>query len=431
MLVAVTDHAAERFRQRVRGTLEPKLEVAARVARAHAAGRTAPGERGTVLVRDLQNRELVYVCRPAADELVVITLWEEGEDAAVPRRFTDALEPRRPRGRRRARGAGPHPATRLLAMSEMNTRPLGDSGLEASIVGLGCNNFGPRVDLAGTRAVIDAAIEDGVTFLDTADIYGPSGASEELMGEALQGRHDDVVLATKFGKDMGDGNTLPRGSREYIHHAADASLRRLQTDVIDYYWMHEPDEATPIAETLGALQELIDAGKVRAIGASNFDGRQLREADAAARADGLTRFSAVQNHYRLLERGDAERDGLPACRELSIGFVPFFPLASGLLTGKYRAGEQAPTGSRLAGRGEPASEEQFALITALERYAEERGVTILDVAVGALLAEEPVVSVIAGATRPEQVHANAGAASWTPDQSDRSALRELLDAHSS
>jgi aryl-alcohol dehydrogenase-like predicted oxidoreductase len=314
-------------------------------------------------------------------------------------------------------------------MSEMNTRPLGDSGLEASVVGLGCNNFGRRVDLAGTRAVIDAAIEDGVTFLDTADIYGPSGASEELMGEALQGRRDRVVLATKFGKDMGDGNTLPRGSREYIHRAVEASLRRLRTDTIDYLWMHEPDEATPIAETLGALQELIDAGKVRAIGASNFDGDQLREADGAGRQDGVTRFSAVQNHYSLLARSDAEHDGLPACRELGIGFVPFFPLASGLLTGKYHPGEQAPEGSRLAGRGEPATEAQFALIAALEGYARERDVSILDVAIGGLLAEDPVVTVIAGATRPEQVHANAAAGRWIPDETDRTALRELLDAH--
>ncbi|HLI58351.1 MAG TPA: aldo/keto reductase [Solirubrobacteraceae bacterium] len=314
-------------------------------------------------------------------------------------------------------------------MSTMNTRPLGDSGIEASIVGLGCNNFGRRVDLAGTRAVIDAALDVGITFLDTADIYGPSGRSEELMGEALQGRRDRVVLATKFGMDMHDGNRLPRGSREYVHRAAEASLRRLRTDVIDYYWMHQPDEATPIVETLGALQELIDAGRVRAIGASNFDGAQLREADAAARENGLTRFTAVQNEYSLLEREDAERDGLPACRELGIGFVPFFPLARGLLTGKYRPGEPAPAGSRLAGRDAPATEAQFALIGALERYAQERGITILDVAIGGLLTEEPVVSVIAGATRPEQVHANAAAGRWIPDESDRAALRELLDAH--
>ena len=317
----------------------------------------------------------------------------------------------------------------MTETTEMTTRPLGDSGLQASVVGLGCNNFGRRVDLAGTRAVLDAAIADGITFLDTADIYGPSGMSEELMGEALQGRRDQIVLATQFGKDMHDGNTLPRGSREYVQRAADASLRRLQTDVIDYYWMHEPDEATPIAETLGALQELIDAGKVRAIGASNFDGAQLREADAAARANGVTRFSAVQNNYSLLVRDDAERDGLPACRELGIGFVPFFPLASGLLTGKYRAGEDAPAGTRLAGRGQVATDAQFALLEALRAYAEERGIAMSDVAIGALLARHPVVTVIAGATRPEQVHANAAAAHWTPSAEDVTALDQLLASH--
>jgi aryl-alcohol dehydrogenase-like predicted oxidoreductase len=294
---------------------------------------------------------------------------------------------------------------------------------------LGANNFGRRVDLDGTRAVLDAAIDDGVTFVDTADIYGPSGRSEELIGEALQGKRDQIVLATKFGKDMHDGNTLPRGSREYVHRAADASLRRLRTEVIDYYWMHEPDEATPIAETLGALQELIDAGKVRAIGASNFDGAQLREADAAARENGLTRFTAVQNHYSLLVRRDAERDGLPACRELGIGFVPFFPLASGLLTGKYRAGEAAPAGTRLAGRDQVATDAQFALLEALQDYADARGIPMGDVAIGALLARNPVVTVIAGATRPEQVHANAAAARWTPSPDDLAELDRTLAAH--
>ncbi len=313
--------------------------------------------------------------------------------------------------------------------SQLPTRPLGDSSVQASVVGLGCNNFGRRVDLQGTRAVLDAAIDAGTTFLDTADIYGPNGASEELMGEALAGRRDRVVLATKFGKDMSDGNTLPRGRREYVLKAAESSLRRLQTDVIDYYWMHEPDEATPIAETLGALQELIDAGKVRAIGASNFDGAQLRAAEAAARENGLTHFTAVQNDYSLLVREDAESDALPACRELGIGFVPYFPLASGLLTGKYRRGEDGPQGSRLSGRGEVASDAQFELIDALQGFADEREISLGDVAIGALIAVEPVVTVIAGATRPEQVTSNAAAARWTPDDADRAALRELLEAH--
>ena len=314
-------------------------------------------------------------------------------------------------------------------MTDLTTRPLGDSGLQATIVGLGCNNFGRRVDLDGTRAVLDAALADGITFFDTADIYGPSGRSEELMGQALNGRRDEVVLATKCGKDMQDGNPLPRGSRDYVLKAAEDSLRRLRTDVIDYYWMHEPDERTPIAETLGALQELIDAGKVRAIGASNFDGALLREADAAARENGLTPFTAVQNHYSLLVREDAERDALPACRELGIGFVPFFPLASGLLTGKYRAGEAPPAGTRLAERDEVASDAQFALIAALSRYADQRAIAMVDVAIGALLAQDGVVTVIAGATKPSQVDANAQAAQWSPSDGDLVALRTILDEH--
>ena len=314
-------------------------------------------------------------------------------------------------------------------MPTLATRPLGDSQIQATVVGLGCNNFGHRVDLAGTRAILDAAIEHGVTFLDTADIYGPSGASEELMGQALEGRRDEFVLATKFGKDMHDGNALARGSRDYVHHAVDASLGRLRTDTIDYLWMHEPDERTPIAETLGALQELIDAGKVRAIGASNFDAAQLREADATARDHGLTPFSAVQNEYSLLVRERAEQEELPVCAELGIGFVPYFPLASGLLTGKYRAGEPAPTGSRLAGRGEVADEAQFGLLVALERYAAARGVGILEVAIGALLAAPAVVTVIAGATKVAQVAANAAAARWHPSDDDLSALRTVLSDH--
>ena len=317
----------------------------------------------------------------------------------------------------------------MTETTHMTTRPLGDSGLSASIVGLGCNNFGRRVDVAGTRAVVDAAIEDGVTFLDTADIYGPDGRSEELLGEVLQGRRDEVVLATKFGMDMHDGNPHPRGSRAYIMGAVQDSLRRLRTDVIDYYWYHQPDGVTPIAETLGTLQELITAGTVRAIGCSNFDGARLREADAAARDNGLTRFTAVQNNYSLLVREDAERDALPACEELGIGFVPFFPLASGLLTGKYRAGEAAPAGTRLSGRDRVATDAQFALLTGLDDYARRRDVTLLDVAIGALLARDAVTTVIAGATKPEQVHANAAAARWTPSADDIAALNEVLAAH--
>ncbi|HEX4011701.1 MAG TPA: aldo/keto reductase [Solirubrobacteraceae bacterium] len=311
-------------------------------------------------------------------------------------------------------------------MANLETRPLGNSGLQASIIGLGCNNFGRRVDLAGTRAVVDAALEEGVTFLDTADIYG-RGVSEEYLGEALQGRRDQVVLATKFGMDMGDGKG-PRGSRGYVLQAIDNSLRRLRTDVIDYYWYHQPDGVTPITETLEVLHELVAAGKVRAIGASNFDADQLREGDAAAREYGFTPFTAVQNQYSLLVR-DPEGEVLAACEELGIGFVPFFPLASGLLTGKYRRGQAGPEGARLSDRDEIATDAQFDLIEALGAYADERGVALSDVAIGALLAQPAVSSVIAGATKPEQVRSNAGAARWRPSESDLGALADVLAAH--
>jgi aryl-alcohol dehydrogenase-like predicted oxidoreductase len=310
-------------------------------------------------------------------------------------------------------------------MTDLPTRALGDSGLNTSVVGLGCNNFGRRVDLDGTRAVVDAALAEGVTFFDTADIYG-RGASEEYLGEVLQGRRDQVVLATKFGMDMGDGKG-PRGSRQYILDASEASLRRLRTDVIDLYWYHRPDGETPIGETLGALDELVRSGQVRAIGASNFDAAQLQEADDVAREHGLARFVAVQNEYSLLVR-EAEREVLPACERLGLGFVPFFPLASGLLTGKYRRGERGPEGARLSGRDEIATEEQFALIAALKRYASERDVSLTEVAIGALLARGVVSSVIAGATKPEQVRSNANAARWSPSQDDLAALAELLAA---
>ena len=309
-------------------------------------------------------------------------------------------------------------------MAELATRPLGDSGLEVSVVGLGANNFGRRVDLDGTRAVIDAALEHGVTFIDTADIYGGSGASEELLGEVLDGRRDRFVLATKFGMDMKDGQG-PRGSRRYVHQAVEASLRRLRTEVIDYYWYHEPDGVTPVQETLEALHELVQSGKVRAIGASNFSAGQLEEADRLARSGSLTRFTAVQNEYSLLVRG-AERDVLPTCERLGLAFVPYFPLASGLLTGKYRRDQAAPPGTRLAARDRVASGEQFDVVEALEEYARERGISLLEVAIGALLARGPVASVIAGATRPEQVQANAAAAGWRPSTEDIAALDRLL-----
>jgi aryl-alcohol dehydrogenase-like predicted oxidoreductase len=312
-------------------------------------------------------------------------------------------------------------------MADLPTRPLGHSGLQVSVLGLGCNNFGRRVDLDGTRRIVDAALEEGATFFDTADIYGGSdgrGRSEELLGQVLEGRRDRVVLATKFGMDMDDGRG-PRGSADYVRHAVEASLRRLRTEVIDLYWYHEPDGQTPIEDTLGALHQLVEAGTVRAIGASNFDAEQIEQADAAARGQGLTRFTAVQNEYSLLVR-DAEREVLPTCQRLGLGFVPYFPLASGLLTGKYHRGQPAPDGTRLAGRDRIASDEQFGVVDALREFASERGVSMIDVAIGALLARETVCSVIAGATKADQVRANAAAARWEPTSEDLSALEGVL-----
>jgi aryl-alcohol dehydrogenase-like predicted oxidoreductase len=305
-------------------------------------------------------------------------------------------------------------------------RLLGDDGPEVSVIGLGCNNFGRRVDLEGTRAVVDAALEAGITFFDTADIYGsPHGRSEEFLGEVLHGRRDQVVLATKFGMNMDDGRG-PRGSRDYILHAVEASLRRLRTDVIDYYWYHQPDGVTPIAETLETLNGLVQAGTVRWIGASNFSAQQIEEADAVARERGFARFTSIQNQYSLLVR-DPEHEVLPTCERLGLGFVPFFPLASGLLTGKYRRGEAAPAGTRLADRARVATDEQFDVVEAVARFADDRGISMIDVAIGALLAKTPVSTVIAGATKPEQVLVNVAAARWAPTDSDLTELEELLN----
>jgi aryl-alcohol dehydrogenase-like predicted oxidoreductase len=281
--------------------------------------------------------------------------------------------------------------------------------LELSRVGLGCNNFGGRIDFDATRAVVDAAIAEGVTHFDTADVYGNKGDSERFLGRLLEGRRDRVVLATKFGGDMGDGAEA-RGSAGYVRRACEASLERLRTDRIDLYYYHRPDGVTPVAETLGALAELIEEGKVLHAGCSNFSAAQLREADEAARRDGLPGFEVVQNEYSLLERG-AEAEELPAARELGLGFVPYFPLASGLLTGKYRRGEPAPEGTRLQGRDEPPAE-TWDRVEALERFAADRGRTLLELAIAALASTPGVVSVICGATRPEQVRANAAAAGW-------------------
>jgi aryl-alcohol dehydrogenase-like predicted oxidoreductase len=302
----------------------------------------------------------------------------------------------------------------------MRVRSLGAGGPEVSVVGLGTNNFGGRCDYQQSLAVIDAALDASVTLIDTADIYG-QGTSEEFIGRALEGRRDRVLIATKFGKPMDERSEERRGTRDYIRWAIESSLRRLRTDAIDVYQMHEPDPATPIDETLGTLDDLVDEGKVRWVGSSNFSAEQIAAAEEVARGAGFHRFVSVQNHYSLVER-EAEDEVLPACERLGIGFLPYFPLASGLLTGKYRRGEQATEG-RLAGREIP--EVRWDRTEALQRYADDRGVSLLDVAVGGLLAMPAVTSVIAGATKPEQVRANVAAGAWEPSPDELEALRAL------
>ena len=305
----------------------------------------------------------------------------------------------------------------------MRTRRLGTDGPEVAVVGLGTNNFGMRVDLDGTRAVVEAALEVGVTLIDTADIYGDKGGSESFLGEVLEGRRDRVVLATKFGGDMGDG-TQARGSRDYIRKAVAGSLQRLRTDYIDLYQYHTPDKATPFAETFGALDELVREGTVRYVGHSNLSAAQVEEVDALAREHGWERPISAQNRYSLMHR-DPERDLLPVCERLGIGVLPYFPLASGLLTGKYRRGEPRPEGSRLENRDEVFTDEALDRIDALEEFAKQRGITVLDVAIGGLLAQPAISSVIAGATRPEQVRANAAAGNWEPSPDAVAALNAL------
>jgi aryl-alcohol dehydrogenase-like predicted oxidoreductase len=309
------------------------------------------------------------------------------------------------------------------------TRRLGDSDLEVSVVGLGCNNFGRRLDADGTAAVLEAALEAGITLFDTADIYGGPGTSEELMGEVLQGRRDRYLIATKFGMDMASRGAegapaAAPGSRDYIRWAVEGSLRRLRVDRIDLYQYHQPDGTTPIAETLEALDELVREGSVRAIGCSNFSAAELEQADATARERGLARFVTLQNEYSLLQRG-IEAEVTPACERLGVSILPFFPLASGLLTGKYRRGEAAPSGSRLAGSERIGTDAQFDVVEAIEAYAARRGLEPIDVAIAGLAAQPAVGSVIAGATKAEQVRANVASLRWQPSAEDLAELDRI------
>jgi aryl-alcohol dehydrogenase-like predicted oxidoreductase len=312
-------------------------------------------------------------------------------------------------------------------MTDMEFRRLGQSGLVVSAAGLGCNNFGLRLDLEASRPVIDAALDAGITLFDTSDSYG---ASEEILGVVLEGRRDDIVLATKFGSDLRGANGADwgaRGARRYVRKAVERSLRRLRTDWIDLYQLHFPDSATPIDETLSVLTDLVREGKVRYIGSSNLKAWQVADADWIARTKGYEPFISAQNEYSLLKRG-AELELLPACEHYGIGFLPYFPLASGLLTGKYRRGEAPPEGTRMHAwnRAHQLTDDKFDVVEKIEAFAAERSVSIGDVAIGALAAQPAVASVIAGATSPAQVAANVGALAWRPSPDDLAALRELL-----
>jgi aryl-alcohol dehydrogenase-like predicted oxidoreductase len=307
----------------------------------------------------------------------------------------------------------------------VETRSIGS--LEVSLVGLGCNNFGGRIDAAATQQVVDAAIDIGITLFDTADIYGGDGASERLLGQALGSRRDHVVVATKFGMELDEDR---RGAHpDYVRAACEASLRRLGTDHIDLYQLHQPDPDIPIEETLGALDELVRAGEVRELGHSNLSAAEMDAADAAARAAGTARFVCAQEHWSLLERG-LEDGALPTIERLGLALLPYFPLASGLLTGKYRPDAEPDPAWRLATlpaerRERHLAQERLATVARLETFATDHGHTLLELAFSWLAAHAPVASVIAGATRPEQVRANAAAVAWELSADDLAEVDRL------
>ncbi|MFL6073434.1 MAG: aldo/keto reductase [Mycobacteriales bacterium] len=309
----------------------------------------------------------------------------------------------------------------------MRYRRLGRSGLTVSVVGLGGTSFGKRVDLATTVEVVRTALDLGVTLVDTADCYGdPPGSSEEFLGKALAGRRDEVVLATKFGVVRGARRPEATGSRRYLRRAVEASLRRLGTDHLDLYQYHAYDGVTPYEETLGALDELVREGKVRYAGLSNTPAWRIADAAGLARRDGLAPLVSEQAEYSLLRRG-VEAEVVPACLRYGMGLLPYFPLAAGMLTGKFRRGEPPPAGTRLAepGYGHWLADAAFDRVEALQRFAADRGLDLLQVAIGGLAAQPAVASVLAGATRPDQVRANVAAAEWQPDQHDRAELDRI------
>lgn len=297
----------------------------------------------------------------------------------------------------------------------MEIRNIGRSGLKVSLVGLGCNNFGKRCDVAQSRSVVDRAIERGITLFDTADSYGDRGGSERVLGEVLGPRRKNIVLATKFGYPMDDVGVLKGGSRRYVMTAVEASLTRLRTDWIDLYQLHKPDPDTPIEETLRALDDLTRQGKIRYVGCSNLAAWALVDAAWTARHHGLNAFVSAQDEYSLLVR-DHERELIPALEHFGMGLLPYYPLASGLLTGKYRRGAALPAESRLANSKMWAdrflTERNWNVVEALERFCRERGRGLVDLAFAWLAARTPVCSIIAGATSPQQIDVNVGAAEW-------------------
>ncbi len=310
----------------------------------------------------------------------------------------------------------------------MERRNLGRSGLRVSLVGLGCNNFGARLDIAGTRAVVHKAIDLGVTLFDTADMYGGRGGSETALGDILGPRRKDIVLATKFGAAMDEAGELKGGSRRYVMQAVEASLRRLRTDWIDLYQFHFPDPLTPMEETLRALDDLVRQGKVRYVGCSNQPAWAVADAVWTARQAGTVGFASCQDEYSLLFR-KPEADLIPAMRQYGLGLLPYYPLASGLLTGKYRRGQQLPAGTRFAGNAALAprymTESNWERVEALESFAAARGRTLVDLAFAWLAAQPVVSSVIAGAMTPAQVEANVAAASWSLAQQDLAEIDRL------
>ena len=312
----------------------------------------------------------------------------------------------------------------------MEYRNLGKSGLQVSVVGLGCNNFGGRLDEAQTKAVIDKCVDEGITMFDTSDIYGGRGKSEEFMGPALKPHRRNVVIATKCAGPMGEGPYWRGTSRKYIIEAVEDSLRRLQTDYIDLFQIHFPDPNTPIDETLHALDDLVRDGKIRYIGNSNFKAWQVVEADWVSRTEHISRFISAQNEHSLLQRGP-EAELIPACEKYGVGLLPFFPLASGFLTGKYRPDQAPPEGTRLGAPNSPMAtrilnEGNFGQLVKLETFAEERGHSMIELAFSWLASKPVVGSVIAGATKPEQVEQNAKAADWRLTKEEMTEVDEIM-----